>query len=288
MQLPFRLLMRKYGCEVCYTPMIIADAFNRSEASRDSDFSTCPDDSPLVVQFAANSADEFAAASDKVSMNGIAIVDLNCGCPQSWAMQEGLGAALSSNPDLVAEMVAAVRRYAPGLHVAVKIRLYRDMDQTFRLIRQAEHAGVAFITVHGRTAAEKTRIPVRIDEIRRIKEFAQVPIVANGDMFRPDDIREMVQRTGVDGVMCARGILANPALFVGAHQVPLQCAIDYLRLALEYGGTFFIHIHHIMYMIDRYIAPYERRILHSLQSLTGVVDFFYERGWISHDWLQNR
>jgi tRNA-dihydrouridine synthase 4 len=69
--------------------MIIAQAFNRSGACRDSEFSTCDQDLPLIVQFAANQPNELAAAAEKVARHGVRVVDLNCGCPQSWAMQDG-------------------------------------------------------------------------------------------------------------------------------------------------------------------------------------------------------
>lgn len=104
--------------------MIIAEGFNRSATARDSDFSTAEGDSPLVVQFAASVPDEFAAAAAKAEPYetrstlidahtllialrfGVAVVDLNCGCPQSWAMQDGIGARLSSQPEIVSLPIA--------------------------------------------------------------------------------------------------------------------------------------------------------------------------------------
>lgn len=67
------------------------------------------------------------------------------------------------------------------------------------------------------------------------KEHATVPIVANGDIFQPGDVDRVAAHTGVDGVMSARGMLANPALYAGYAVAPTQCAVDYLKLALDYG-----------------------------------------------------
>ncbi len=96
-KLPFRLLVREYGADIVYTPMILAHEFIRSQIARDSDFTTCsverettPDgrEHALIAQFASSDAVEFARAAELIApwVDG---VDLNCGCPQSWALKVG-------------------------------------------------------------------------------------------------------------------------------------------------------------------------------------------------------
>ena len=96
-KLPFRLLVREYGADVTYTPMILAHEFIRSQIARDSDFTTSPlERQPgangkhcaLIAQFASSDPTEFARAAELIApwVDG---VDLNCGCPQSWALKEG-------------------------------------------------------------------------------------------------------------------------------------------------------------------------------------------------------
>lgn len=92
-KLAFRTLVRRHGVDVAFTPMIIADCFVRSRAARDVEFTTHAQDRPLVVQFAANDAEVFSAAVEYVAPHADG-VDLNCGCPQRWAMSEGLGSQL--------------------------------------------------------------------------------------------------------------------------------------------------------------------------------------------------
>ncbi len=87
-KLPFRTLVRSYGVHLAYTPMILADSFSDSAAARESEFTTLTGvDEPLVVQFAASRVEPFVAASQLVagSCDG---VELNCGCPQKWALKE--------------------------------------------------------------------------------------------------------------------------------------------------------------------------------------------------------
>ncbi|CAN0367518.1 unnamed protein product [Lampetra fluviatilis] len=83
-KLAFRSLVRRYGCDLCFTPMILADAFARSLRARDSEFTTNAADRPLIVQFAANDPYDLAAASLAVTPYADG-VDLNCGCPQRTA-----------------------------------------------------------------------------------------------------------------------------------------------------------------------------------------------------------
>lgn len=224
-KLPFRLLARQYGADIASTPMIIASGFNRSQACRDSEFSTCLEDQPLIVQFAANDPVELGMAAEKC-LTAVHAIDLNCGCPQKWAVHEGIGAALSRQPQLVAEMVAETRKRVHNFPLAIKIRILPDLRQTIDLVQRAEKAGVSWITVHGRTPAER-HTPVHYDAIAAIKAVAKVPIVANGDIFRVADMERVVKETKVDGVMLARGALANPAVFGGLDAMPLQCPVCY-------------------------------------------------------------
>ncbi|XP_026689075.1 tRNA-dihydrouridine(20a/20b) synthase [NAD(P)+]-like, partial [Diaphorina citri] len=82
-----------HNVDLCFTPMIIADSFIKSSKARNNEFSTSPEDTPLVVQFASNNHEDFVRATQYVAphCNG---VDLNCGCPQRWAIKEGYGCAL--------------------------------------------------------------------------------------------------------------------------------------------------------------------------------------------------
>ncbi|KAG8002064.1 tRNA-dihydrouridine(20a/20b) synthase [NAD(P)+]-like, partial [Nibea albiflora] len=161
-KLAFRSLVRKYNCDICFTPMIVASDFMRSVKARDSEFTT---NEPCVV----------APFSDGV--------DLNCGCPQRWAMSAGYGACLINKPELVKDMVRHVRNQVdnPNYTASIKIRIHKDLRQTVDLCQKAESAGVSWITVHGRTSEERHQ-PVHYDAIKTIKDSVSVPVIANGDI----------------------------------------------------------------------------------------------------------
>ena len=164
-KLPFRLLCRQYGVDVCYTPMIIAQGFNRSALARDMEFQTNGMDQPLIVQFGADNAADLSTAAS-LACGYVQGIDINCGCPQRWAIQSGYGAALIHKPQLVADMVRAIRAVCT-LPVSIKIRVQDDLRRTVELVHMAERAGVNFITVHGRTPQQR-RQPVNTDAIKLV------------------------------------------------------------------------------------------------------------------------
>ncbi|XP_063350351.1 uncharacterized protein LOC134641746 isoform X2 [Pelmatolapia mariae] len=199
-KLAFRSLVRKYNCDICFTPMIVAADFLRSIKARDSEFTTNERDRPLIVQFAAHDAQSLADAACAVAPFSDG-VDLNCGCPQRWAMSAGYGACLINKPDLVKDMVRHVRNQVdnPNYTASIKIRIHKDLRQTVDLCQKAESAGVSWITVHGRTTEERHQ-PVHYDAIKTIKDSVSVPVIANGDIKYLRDVESTHELTGVDGM----------------------------------------------------------------------------------------
>ncbi|XP_048466545.1 tRNA-dihydrouridine(20a/20b) synthase [NAD(P)+]-like [Rhincodon typus] len=244
-------------------------------------------DRPLVVQFAANRSQDLADAACIVSPFADG-VDLNCGCPQRWAIAEGYGACLINKPELVQDMVRQVRNQVehPNFSVSIKIRsldisgrnptrIHKDLARTVDLCRKVEATGISWVTVHGRTIEERHQ-PVHYDTIKIIKENLNIPVIANGDIRSHKDIDYVRQFTGVDGVMAARGLLANPAMFAGYDETPLQCVRDWVDIALEHGTPYTCFHHHLMYMLERITSKQEKKIFNALSSMSAVLDYLYD------------
>jgi tRNA-dihydrouridine synthase 4 len=142
------MLCRAYGADVAFTPMLMAADFRRTQPLDLDEFSTSPEDRPLIAQFASREPSDLAHAAECISPY-VDAIDLNCGCPQKWILKERLGASLSGEPQVVKEMVAAVRARLPDMPMSIKIRLRPDLRETVELVQRAEHAGVSWITVHG-------------------------------------------------------------------------------------------------------------------------------------------
>ncbi|ORY50892.1 FMN-linked oxidoreductase [Rhizoclosmatium globosum] len=263
--------------------MILSDVFKNSEFSRTSEFRTNPLDNPVVVQFAANNPTDIADAVGLVApyCSGI---NLNCGCPQRWAIGEGIGCALMEQPDLVAEMIKAAQwkiketgqKLADGVTpptFSIKIRVHDDIRKTIDYVKKAEAAGVDYITVHGRTRSQRSTVKVDTEKIRIVKEHASVPIFANGDIFSLEDADQMVKETGVDGVMAARGLLENPALFAGFKTTPIHAVEAYTRIALGYGTNYFILHHHLMMMLEKSQSKMEKKHFNVLPSSAALLEY---------------
>ncbi|KAJ8046381.1 tRNA-dihydrouridine(20a/20b) synthase [NAD(P)+]-like [Holothuria leucospilota] len=281
-KLAFRTLVRRYNSDLAFTPMIISESFIKSQKARDSEFTTNSEDHPLIVQFAANNANDFADAAELVAPYAQG-VDLNCGCPQRWAMAEGYGAWLIKHPELVRDMVRTTKgRVDSDFTVSIKIRIHSDIRKTVELCQIAEHVGVSFLTVHGRTTTQRSE-PADMEAIRTIKENVSVPVFANGDVRTLQDAQMVREMTGVDGVMSARGMLQNPAMFAGYSETPLCCVQDWVDLGLSLGTPFTCFHHHLIQMLEQGLPKAEKKVFNVLTSTAGILDYLEENYGISYN-----
>ncbi|KAJ6649995.1 tRNA-dihydrouridine(20a/20b) synthase [NAD(P)+]-like, partial [Pseudolycoriella hygida] len=258
-KLEFRTLVRKYGVDLCFTPMIMADSFCRSEKARQNEFSTNYADSPVIAQFAAQTTFEYLSCAEMVFpyVDGI---DLNCGCPQRWAVSTGYGCALLKDPELLRDLTSTVRRNFPSdFSVSAKIRVQKPLDVTINLVRQLEKCGLTFITVHGRTPSQKIGEPSNVEYLAEIKKSISIPMVANGDVRTLDGANELFGQINCDGLMAARGILSNPALFSGASITPVSCLQDWVNIVhANPNVTFQCFHHHLSFMMEKILKRKQR------------------------------
>ncbi|XP_072509170.1 tRNA-dihydrouridine(20a/20b) synthase [NAD(P)+]-like isoform X3 [Notamacropus eugenii] len=191
-----------------------------------------------------------------------------------WAIAEGYGACLINKPELVQDMVKQVRSQVenPKFSVSIKIRIHDDLTRTVDLCRKAEATGVSWITVHGRNIEERHQ-PVHYDAIKIIKENLSIPVIANGDIKSLKEAENIQEITGTNGIMVARGLLANPAMFAGYKETPLKCIWDWVDIALEHGTPFMCFHHHLMYMMERITSKQEKKVFNALSSTTAVLDY---------------
>ncbi|KPA82170.1 hypothetical protein ABB37_03299 [Leptomonas pyrrhocoris] len=225
----FRQVCRRWGTRISYTHMLIAESFVKSSHARHAEFALYDGEDRLVVQLAAKSGPVAAQAAGIVRPFCDA-VDLNCGCPQRWAMKEGIGAALLEKPELVADMVRAIRNATPegngdtpALPCVVKIRVQEDLRRSVDFARQCEAAGAAWVTVHGRTPHCHPSAAVQFDAVRHIRESLSIPVVLNGGVTDVSSALEAALRTGCGGIMSANGLLDNPAAF---YRAPSAAAME--------------------------------------------------------------
>ncbi|EME77290.1 uncharacterized protein MYCFIDRAFT_83236 [Pseudocercospora fijiensis CIRAD86] len=283
-KLPFRLLVSQYGADVVYTPMMLAHEFIRSQTARDSDFTTHPlerqEGKILIAQFASSEPEELARAADLISpwVDG---VDLNCGCPQSWAIKEGIGCSLMEQPEKVGEMVRVTkgRLIGRGKSVSVKIRIDKNLQKTVKWLGVVQDAGVDYITVHGRTRSQRSSTPPDYAAIGVLRTFIRVPMVANGDAYSKEDVGRIARITGADGVMAARGLMENPTMFAGYPIPPERSVGDLLQWVVRCPIPFPLVLHHVHEMTAKMegMTKKEKRRLMQCGDLMDLIDLVEEK-----------
>lgn len=148
-ELPYRMLTRKYGADICYTPMYHARLFSTSEKYRKDMFTPNKEDRPLVVQFCANDPQILLNAAKYVEDHCDA-VDINLGCPQGIAKKGNYGSYLLEKTELIVSMVKILKENLK-VPVTCKIRCLPNEKDTLHLAHEIEKAGASLLTVHGRT-----------------------------------------------------------------------------------------------------------------------------------------
>ena len=139
-----------------------------------------------------------------------------------------------------------------------------------------EAAGCSYLTVHARYKTER-HDPIHLDLLKLVAENAvKMPIVANGDLFTLDNCKNICAQAKVRGVMCARGLLENPALFSGVDTTPIQCIRDWVNIAIGYGSSFDYFHKVLCQMLQGVLAKSERRYFNTLISTTSVIDYLNE------------
>ncbi|WVF71419.1 hypothetical protein IAT40_006223 [Kwoniella sp. CBS 6097] len=234
----------------------------------------------MIAQFASPNPTSLADAAELISpyVDGL---DLNCGCPQKWAYNEGIGCALLRKPELVRDMVRCVKdRMGWDWPVSIKIRVDPDLKLTEQLIRTALQANISHLTIHGRTRHQSSADPVNLDGIKFAVETVngEVPCSGNGDIWELSDAVTMRERTGVRGVMGARGLLANPALFAGYSTTPSHCVSQFISLSTSYGLIHPLFHRHLAYMLENQFNRAEKIWFNSLSGPVGAIDWLESRG----------
>lgn len=273
-KLAFRQTVRHFGADIVYTPMILAREFVRNQYARLADFTTNHEDSPVVVQLGANNELDVGRAAEmlKPYVDGIG---LNCGCPIKEQVREGVGAALMVKPELVASMVRTIKRVCgDDFCVEVKIRIHRDLEETVRFVKLVEEAGVDYISVHGRLKTQRSSEPPNLDAIKLVKQTVKCPVVANGDAFCLAEVERIAEYTGVNGVMAARGILTNPAMFAGYDTTPWSAVELFWDYVTAYGLPFRLTQHHFSEMLDKLLTRKQKKAMNECQSLVELLQWF--------------
>jgi len=218
--LAFRLVIRPLGgLGLACTDLVNPRGVLRQTGASMALIRSEPDDRPLCIQFYGSHPAEMIDAARYCRDHGADVIDINMGCPVGRICTRGGGAAMLADPARAVRLAEAVVRAVP-LPITAKLRLGLDDSSIIapQLAADLERAGVAALTIHGRTAADKFGGRVRLDGIARVVEAVRsIPVIGNGDVRSPADARRMIEATGCAGVMIGRAALSDPWIFRDAH-----------------------------------------------------------------------
>jgi nifR3 family TIM-barrel protein len=224
--LPFRTLCRQEGASLAYTEMVSVNGLVREGARTLALLKSSPADRPLGIQLFGDKPSDLADAARMVEGYG-ELIDINMGCPVRKVVGTGAGSALLLEPLKIAAIVRAVRA-ATSLPLTIKIRSgWHCGDNVFQEVgRIAEAEGCDAVTLHPRSRSLMFSGSADWSQLQEMKAALSIPVLGSGDLFTPADCLRMLDETGCDGIMIARGALGNPWIFRQVRELTLtgDCA----------------------------------------------------------------
>ncbi|MGI8977871.1 MAG: tRNA dihydrouridine synthase [Pirellulaceae bacterium] len=257
---PMRLLARRHGasytlCEVMLDQFLVAMKENRKKNKHFLHISD--DEHPVAGQLMGAEPEQFAAGAVRLAAAGFDVVDINFGCPVKKVLGRCRGGFHLSQPDVALEIVRRTRESVPP-HIPVTVKMRRGIDDTqesrdrfFEILDGAFAAGIAAVTVHGRTVEQRYIGPSRWSFLTEVKRHVgSRTILGSGDLFTAQACLDMLRETGIDGVTVARGAIGNPWIFAQARALAAGQALppppslyqqrdvilEHFRLAMELYG----------------------------------------------------
>lgn len=172
---------------------------------------------PIAVQIAGGNAAHLAAAAEFNIDEGAEVIDINMGCPAKKVCNQAAGSALLRDEALVADILDAVVAVGVRRNIPITLKIRTGWDPLHRngprIAQLAESAGIAMLTVHGRTRSDLYRGVAEYDTIAEIKSRVSIPVIANGDIDTPVKAADVLRHTGADGIMVGRAGLGRPWLY---------------------------------------------------------------------------
>lgn len=219
----FRIVCKKFGADMVYTEFIPSDGLIRDAAKAIAKMKTSEDEAPIAIQIYGNDPDamvEAAKMADNADQiaggHGCDIIDINFGCPVNKIAGRGAGSGMMREPD---KMVMITERIVKAVSKPVTVKTRLGWDESSKIIvplaERLQDAGIAALTIHGRTRCQMYKGEADWTLIGQVKENPRmhIPIIGNGDINSPQKAGEAFGKYGVDGIMVGRASFGHPWIF---------------------------------------------------------------------------
>ena len=307
---PFRQLCKELGAGYAVSEMAASNPrlWATEKSSRRTDHTG--EMEPKAVQIAGADPQDLADCARFNVERGAQIIDINMGCPVKKVCNAWCGSALLQDEELVKRILDAV---VGAVDVPVTLKFRTGWDRSHKnalnIARIAEDAGIAMLTLHGRTRADGYKGDAEYDMIKAVKRSVGIPVVANGDITSPEKAKFVLDYTGADAVMVGRAAQGRPWIFreidhylrTGAHlPAPYVDEVrglmdEHLRAHYAFYGDF-LGVRTARKHIGWYVRDLEggeefrqkMNLLESTQEQLAAVDQFFESQWSYGERLQYR
>jgi len=214
---PFRLLMEDLGAGGTVSELISCHGINYENRKTMDMLKIDEREKNVGIQLFGEDADAMAKAAVIAQRSGPKFLDINMGCPVKKVVTKGGGSALMKDIDALGPLFRKVRS-AIDVPLTIKIRTGWDDDSLNALAIEkiAREEGVEFMAMHGRTRTQQYTGLANWDYIEELANHAKLPIIGNGDLHQPHQVRARMLKTDCDALMIARGCLRNPFIFLEA------------------------------------------------------------------------
>lgn len=270
--LPFRLLCKEQGADFIYTEMVSAKGILYNNKNTESLLVVKEEERPVALQLFGADPVIMSEMAKRIEDKDFDVLDINMGCPVPKVVNNGEGSALMKDPRLAGEIIYKISR-AIKKPVTVKIRKgFHTLDaNAVEMAKIAEESGAAAVAVHGRTREQYYSGKADWDIIKQVKEAVKIPVIGNGDIFTPQDAKEILNYTGCDGIMLARGAKGNPWIFRQIKtylntgtieerpniEEVIQMIVRHAALQIQFKGEF-IGIREMRKHVDWYTVGYPK------------------------------
>jgi len=307
---PFRQLCKELGAGYAVSEMAASNPrlWATEKSSRRTDHTG--EMEPKAVQIAGADPQDLADCARFNVERGAQIIDINMGCPVKKVCNAWCGSALLQDEELVKRILDAV---VGAVDVPVTLKFRTGWDRSHKnalnIARIAEDAGIAMLTLHGRTRADGYKGDAEYDMIKAVKRSVGIPVVANGDITSPEKARFVLDYTGADAVMVGRAAQGRPWIFreidhylrTGTHlPAPYVEEVrglmdEHLRAHYAFYGDF-LGVRTARKHIGWYVRDLEggeefrqkMNLLESTEEQLAAVDQFFESQWTYGERLQYR